>query len=278
MEEHFPRGSRLSALEKNELKRRALEMVLVLFYVEDMKHFVVESIRATDRVRGLADGGRLPPTTKNLYKKAWAILVDAGILSQQESEELQKLVDYRNLVAHQTYALTADVGRYTSSKPVNEAVRYEDRALMRVQHFREKLFSEMRRGFVLSISFRGLNFEAAERTYLAELAILRRKLQRQAKAARAEVDQANAQITQLRQSGVLENLEPGHPNQIKRSGQLTEKGIRCCQGLFSADASPFVVAHLVRISLRAATRQYRLWLAAGGPSGETEASQETPSK
>jgi hypothetical protein len=85
---HFPRGNRLSALEKNELKRRALEMVLVLFYIEDLKHFVVESIRATDRLRGLANGGRLPPATKKLYKNAWAILVDAAVLSQQESDEI----------------------------------------------------------------------------------------------------------------------------------------------------------------------------------------------
>jgi hypothetical protein len=34
---HYPRGGRLSALEKNELKRRALEMVLLLFYVEDLR-------------------------------------------------------------------------------------------------------------------------------------------------------------------------------------------------------------------------------------------------
>jgi uncharacterized protein YutE (UPF0331/DUF86 family) len=271
MKEHFPRGSRLSALEKNELKLRALEMVLVLFYVEDMKHFVIEAIRATDRVQGIADGGRLPPGTKNLYKKAWAILVDANVLSQQESDELQDLVDYRNLVAHQTYVLTADVGRYTSFRPVMEEATYEEGALKRVQHFRDKLFSEMRRGFVLTISFRGLNFEAAERTYLAELAILRRKLQRQAITAWAEINQVNAQISHLRQSGVLSELEPGHPNQIKRSGQLTDKGILCCRGLFRAGATPIVVAHLMRLSLRAAKRQYRAWLAANGRSGETEA-------
>jgi uncharacterized protein YutE (UPF0331/DUF86 family) len=266
MEMHFPRGNRLSALEKNQLKRRALEMVLVLFYIEDLKHFVVESIRATDRLRGLANGGRLSPPTKNLYRKAWAILVDAGVLSQQESDEIQELVDYRNLVAHQTHALTADVGRYTSLRAADDAARYDDSALERVQYLREKLFSEMGRKFVLSISFRGLNFEAAERAYLEELEILNRKLRRQIEVLRAETDQTNAQIRVLHQSGVLATLEPGHPAQINRSGQLTSQGIHCCRELFTAGASPFVVAHLMRLSLRAATRQHGLWLATARPA------------
>lgn len=209
MEKHFPRGNRLSALEKNELKRRALEMALVLFYIEDLKHFVVGSIRATDKVRGLADGGRLPPATKNLYKKAWAILVDAGVLSSKESDELQELVDYRNLVAHQTHALTSDVGRYASLQLSDDPAQYEVGALERVRYFRKRVSSEMRRKFVLSLSFRGLNFEAAERTYLEELGILERKLRRLAEAARAEVQQANAQIAALEKSGVLAELQ-GH--------------------------------------------------------------------
>jgi hypothetical protein len=175
-------------------------------------------------------------------------------------------MDYRNLVAHQTHALTADVGRYTYLRAADDAARYDDSALERVQYFRKKVFAGMRQKFVLSSSFRGLNFEAAERTYLKELAILNRKLRRQAEVLRAEIDQANAQIRVLDQSGVLARLEPGHPTQINRSGQLTAQGIHCCKELFIAGASPFVVAHLMRLSLRAATKQHRLWLVTATPA------------
>ena len=271
MKEHYPRGSRLCALEENELKRRALEMVLVLFYVEDLKRFVVESIRATDQVLGHTEDNRLPHGTKGLYKKAWAILVDAGVLSEYESDELQELIDYRNLVAHHTHVLTGDVSRYTSLRLANDAARYKDNALKRVQYFHKKISSEMGQKFVLSLSFRGLHFEAAERTYLDELAVLERKLRRQAIAARTEAEQANAVLSVLRQSGLLTKLEPGHLDQINRSGQLTDKGINCCRELFIAGASPFVVAHLMRLSLRSAIRQYRLWLAAGGRESVAEA-------
>lgn len=267
MKKHFPRGNRLSALEKNELKRRALEMILVLFYVEDLKQFVVDSIRATDNLRTLAEGGRLPPGTKKLYEKAWAILVDAGILTGDESDELQELIDYRNIVAHQTHALTRDVGRYTSLSIGNDLSRYENNALKRVQYFHEKVLTGMMQDFVLILSFRGLHFEAAERTYIEELEVLKRKIRRQTISAQKEVEQANAEISKLRQSRLLTKLQPGHPDQIDRSGKFTDKGIICCRGLFDAGASPFVVAHLMRVSLRAAKRQHRLWLV--GKSGES---------
>ena len=74
-----------------------------------------------------------------------------------------------------------------------------------------------------------------------------------------ELDEANATILRLRQSGLLERLHPGHPNQIGRNGQLTELGVDCCWQLFEAGASPFVVAHLMRLSLRATTRQFQAW-------------------
>ncbi len=204
------------------------------------------------------------PGTKGLYKKAWAILVDAGVLSEYESDELQELIDYRNLVAHHTHVLTGDAGRYTSIWLANDTARYEDSTVKRVQYFRKKLSSEMGQKFVLSLTFRDLQFEAAERTYLEELEILKRKLRRQVIAARTEAEQANAAISVLRQSGLLTKLEPGHPDQINRSGQLTDKGINCCRELFIAGATPFVVALLMRLSLRSTIRQHRLWLSVGG--------------
>jgi len=257
---HYPRGSRLSALEKNELKRRALEMVLLLFYVEDLKHFVLSSIEATDRVGRAA---RTEPHSDNkpkrLYKAAWARLVNAGVLTQDESDEIEKLIDYRNLVAHQIHNLTGDITRVQSLQMDGDKVRYRFGALKKARHLRDKVLSRMRRGFVLSLSFRSLWFEAAERTYIEELKRLDRKIRRQGMALQAELDEANATIFRLRQSGLLERLHPGHPNQIGRNGQLTERGVDCCRQLFEAGASPFVVAHLMRLSLRAATRQFRAW-------------------
>jgi hypothetical protein len=46
---HNPKGRQLPALEQNILKYRALEMVMILFYAENLNQVVVSSIRATDR-------------------------------------------------------------------------------------------------------------------------------------------------------------------------------------------------------------------------------------
>jgi hypothetical protein len=110
---HHPKGRQLPALGQNILKYRALEMVMILFYAENLNQVVVSSIRATDRfttVERLREE-RLPDGTKNLHKKAWKILVEDGILTKAENEEIQRLINYRNDIGHRIHQLVADVSR-----------------------------------------------------------------------------------------------------------------------------------------------------------------------
>ena len=60
---------------------------------------------------------------------------------------------------------------------------------------------------------------------------------------------------------LLDELEPGHPKHFLRNGTLSESGRACCATLYSVGAIPLAVAHLMRFSLRAASAQYRSWLA-----------------
>ena len=46
-----PEGSRLPALERNILKYRAFEMMLTLYYAEEIKQFLVGTMKATDHWR-----------------------------------------------------------------------------------------------------------------------------------------------------------------------------------------------------------------------------------
>ena len=45
-----PFGSKLPALEQNIIKLRALEMLLSLFYAEELKRDVLDCIQATDEL------------------------------------------------------------------------------------------------------------------------------------------------------------------------------------------------------------------------------------
>ena len=146
------RVNRLSALEKNELKRRALEMILLLFYIEDLKHFVVSSIRATDHHHDDPSRHRLPGGTKNLYKKAWTVLVEARVLTKDEGDEIEELIDYRNLVAHQTQRLTSDISRYPSARVESAKTQYEFDALNGCATFERRCLPAC--GSALSLSSR----------------------------------------------------------------------------------------------------------------------------
>ena len=128
---------------------------------------------------------------------------------------------------------------------------------MKIRRLRDKVTSGMQRGgFILSLSFRSLRFEGAERAYAEELKRLQGKIRKQAKVARREIDEANHAINRLHQSGLLENVQPGHPNHVNSNGTLTPTGTMCCATLFDAGASPLVVAHLMRLSLRATTARH----------------------
>jgi hypothetical protein len=106
------RPGRLRALEKNILKYRAVEMVLIIFHIEDLKSFVVNAIRSNDALLALDDDrpAQLPKGVKNLYRRAWEILVQDGILTSAEKDEIERLIDYRNQLAHRIQELTADIG------------------------------------------------------------------------------------------------------------------------------------------------------------------------
>jgi hypothetical protein len=104
---HFtdPLGSTLPALEQNVLKLRAMEMLLVLFYAEELKRDVLDCIQTTDglmsRLRGSqASPERVPKGTKNPVDKALKALIADGVITAAEKAELIQLIDYRNVIGH----------------------------------------------------------------------------------------------------------------------------------------------------------------------------------
>jgi uncharacterized protein YutE (UPF0331/DUF86 family) len=108
VQQRHPTSSRLLAIERNILKYRALEMVMILFHVENLKAFVLDAIRTTDEIRNNIKP-RIPKGRRNIYSKAWEILVSDGILTDTEKSEIEGLIDYRNDVAHRIHELTYDL-------------------------------------------------------------------------------------------------------------------------------------------------------------------------
>ncbi|WP_018992713.1 hypothetical protein [Aromatoleum toluclasticum] len=175
----------LPALEKNILKYRALQMVLLLHQVESLRTFVIGSIRATDRLASATGGrgGRLPLNAKRPMEKALAILVQEDVITEKESIDLQQIIDVRNKIGHKVHELVEGISApkvLGRSDPI-----YDYFALDRFERYRKKISSRMQKSFVLELSFRELSFEQAEGTYKEELARLRNRIDRQFEVRRA---------------------------------------------------------------------------------------------
>lgn len=252
---HYPKGSRYTAIEKNVLKLRAFEMVLVVFRVQRLRTFVLESVRATEELeRDRVSGDRKGALTE---KEVWERLVEDGVLSDGELREVRELIDYRNLIAHETERLTVDVNRGWSGNRfvMPDLGSYEPEALRKLDRLEQKIDEGIGKKYILTLSFAPLMFEPAERAYREEIDRLRAKIKKQALRWQEELDEVNATIASLPRS-LLDDLQPGHPDHRTRSGTLSPEGIDCCNSLFNAGASPLGVAYLMRISLRSAQRWY----------------------
>ncbi len=254
MNDFFPKGSRLPALERNILKYRALEMVMILFHAESLKDFVLKSIQATDRIAS-PHSPRIPSGSKEKYKKAWAILVADKILTQKESEDVQRLVDYRNDIGHRIHFLTCDISHDSFSQDFAQVsdVKYNYHALHKLKEYRQKIEGWLSGRYAMSLSPDTLLFQAAEKTYESELRLLDRKIKSQLEVRKKDIQNLNRELSQ--DSYRILDTTP-YPF-THENGKLTQSGLELCYRFFDQNKSPLAVAYLLRISYRAAMKRWR---------------------
>lgn len=257
-----PRGTKLPALERNILKYRAIEMVLILFYVEEMKIFTVRSIQVTDkfRIKYSKQEERLPKGTKKLYKKLWQILVDEGVLTLEEREDIEKIIDYRNDIAHSIQELVFDLNLSSYSRNFVEfkEAKYDYGILERLKLYKEKIYKGLSGKYIFELSMNPVLFEQAERTYQQELKRLNKKIRRLLEQRKEENNKVECEINGLDRA-ILDQLAPYHPENVKLNGQLTDRGIECCNSLFGMGLSNLAISYLMRLSLKAVNRHKVKW-------------------
>jgi hypothetical protein len=264
-----PLGSRLPALEKNILKHRAMEMLLVLFYAEELKRDVLDHIQTTDTAP-LHEGKqeRVPKGVKNPVDKALNALIADGALTLAQKQEIIELIDYRNIIAHQMHNILADVNpeeiarEYTHYLP--ELPKYDYDAVKRLQHYRKLVAGLYRTHFyVTELNYNGLLFKAAERTFLEEIKRLRKVISRQVKARSEAIKRLNRELT-LKDLGLDGEHDPRHPLMQYDDGRFTKRGVEVCFRLFDLGKSPMAAAHLMGVSFRATRKRHKQWNTLGG--------------
>lgn len=180
---------KLSALDKALLKHRAFEMVLILFYVEHIKKFALHAVQFTDSLIR-PDGCRIPPAQKNNHRKVWATLVEDGILSQSESDELQMIVDYRNCIGHRIQLLVGDLSQESFARNFAAwtGIAYDQQALTSIKNLLETIKTGMSGKYVIPLLPDEIVFETAEKIYLEELRRLERQIKRLGSARCVETE------------------------------------------------------------------------------------------
>ena len=273
-----PLGSRLPALEQNVLKLRAMQMLLVLFYAEELKRDVLDLIQGTDELRtrtsGKASSERVPKGTKDPVRKALNALVVDGAITTTEMKEIVELIDYRNVIGHEMHGLFEDVN---SNRVAREVVayaphllpKYNHGAVTRLRHFHNRLNDLYRtHHYVHGANFNGLLFSSAERTFLGEIRRLRSKIQRLTNIRRADIASLNMELS-LDRTELVDEQHPRHPLSTYDDGRLTKRGVEICYRLFDMGKSTLAVAHIAGLSLVAARRRQTMWRKLGGMNRQT---------
>jgi hypothetical protein len=262
----------MPALEQNILKYRAIEMTLFLFYAEELRNLLIGTIRTTDSIRSsllktLTDRPSNKP--KNALRRALERLVVDGVLDESEKNEIERLVNYRNHIAHRIYLLTADIGNNKSAMNYRTYRSYTDpiydyRALIRLRYYRRVFLDRTHgRGYVMTLSPAPLLFRSAEVTFTKELKRLHRKIIGQISKRKRDIAKLQDELS-LKEGDVVDALQPYHPANQYTSGNLTKRGVEVCYRLYDQGKSPLAVAHLMAISVSAAINRKKLWQTAGG--------------
>lgn len=262
MRTHFPDGKYLPALERNILKFRAFQMALILFHTENLKSFVLGSIRATDRLKKTYSGGveRLPEGTKKVYEKAWQILVDDGIITKDQCDDIQSIINYRNDIAHRMYQLTCDIkcDEIVDSFAKYHSTKYDYTALDRLARYKKKIIHAIKKKYVVVLSYDDYLFNSADQAYRDELRGLEAKIDKQFKERERKCKRINQEVNNLSQSE-WHKIFPEYSLNKQGSGKLTKRGIACCLRLFDNGLSPEAVAYVMRVSNICAKRWYCRW-------------------
>ena len=267
---HFtdPLGSRLPALERNLIRLRAFHMILILFYAEELKRDVLDTIQATDH---LSATQRVPKRIKNPVDKALEALVADKAITAAEKKEIVGLIDYRNAIGHQIHNLLADLGaekvvrwvlEYAASNPKIPKYRYD--ALPRLRHYRAKINGLYRtHHYIRTIDHDHLLFGLADKVFLEEIKRLDKRIQQLMAVRSSEIKIINAELS-LAGTDLTGQWHPAGPYSKYDDGRLTRIGAEICYRLFDMGKSPFAIAHLCRMSLAAARRRQRQWSSLGG--------------
>ena len=262
-----PLSGRLPALERNILKYRALEMILVIFYCDHLKRKIRtvtdRNVQFENRFKEIRKNTGRQTGADMTGKDSMRVLREMELIDEDEAAEIRKLIDFRNVIAHQVQKVVSDVGGTAFVREIGKVDNHEPRYIYgtvdRLKYFVNILDKRIRKaGLTSVIGFDCLEFEAAEKTYETELERLNNTIYHQYEIRKQTVRDLNEELS-LPDAEWGVDHHPRDPENKYANGRLTERGIRMCYRLYELGKSPMAVALLMEMSLRAAKRRQAQW-------------------
>jgi hypothetical protein len=284
---HFtePLRGRLPELERCLIRHRALQMILIIYHAEELKRDVIGSVDAQRRWRKLLSDDEASEPNEEMkegkkLKRAFAHLVQDGVLTASEKQHMVKLIDRRNSIAHHLDQVMADLSTdrlvrdWFAYTPDRQDHDYE--ALGQLRAARRLLSNRMiTKHHIGEISMRSLLFDATERALNADIKALESRIRKLIRSRGDDIARLNFEIS-LAGIELTGLFDPGWPENRYDRGRLTPRGVETCYQLFDAGKSAMAVAHLMDLSLTSVRRRERMWKALGGLGREKRVLADMP--
>ena len=266
------------------IRHRALQMILIIYHAEELKRDVINGVAAQQRWRPKESDQEDEETeaTKEGKKlrRAFAYLVQDGVLTPAEKQHMVKLIEKRNSIAHHLDQVTADLSTdkfildWLPLMPERQSHDYE--ALDQLRAARRLLEERMMaKHYMGEIDLRSLFFDATERALSADIKALDRRIRKLVRARRDDIAALNAEMS-LEGTALTGLFDPRWPENRYDRGRLTPRGVETCYQLFDMGKSAMAVAHMMDLSLASARKRERMWRALGGDERERRVLEDIP--
>ena len=233
-------------LEKEILRYRTNEMMRILFHIEDLRKFLIESMKASNLFLDEYDSKFFNEKSR-VMPQVWKRVIDDKILNKDEVDDLKYIIEKRNYIAHEIQRFTLDLHselkQYT--KNTHFQSKYDYGALERLLKYKSKLQNQWKG--ISAISFRNINFEFADSFYKNENLKLTKNIERLYKKRKDLISLVNKELLSFNFNNYDEH--PKNPTNYNKDGNLSKRGVKTCLHLLNKGLSCYSVSILMDINL-----------------------------
>ena len=272
---HFtdPLRGRLPELERCLIRHRALQMILIIYHAEELKRDVIGGVDVQRRWRKMHLNDESFEADEEVeqgkrLRRAFTHLVQDGVLTASEKQNMVKLINRRNSIAHHLDHVMADLSTDRFVRDwftyIPNRQDYDNEALGQLRAARRLLSNRIiAKHYIGEVSTRSLLFDATERALNADIKALENRIRKLVRSRIDDISRLNFEFS-LEGTGLTGLFDPGWPENRYDRGRLTPRGVETCYQLFDAGKSAMTVAHLMDLSLTSVRRRERMWKALGG--------------